>query len=143
VLHRILLLAGFVSILAAEIPPAVMAEDDLEKRSEVALKAAEESISAAAKAYSAGSEVGVFRQHITSAQDLTALSLKSLNDSGKRASRSPKYFKRAELKLRSLLRRMTNLSNEVSVEDRPVVEAAQKSMSDVHEQLLHDIMSKK
>lgn len=141
--HRILLLTIFVSMLGAEIPPAVMAEDDLEKRSEVALKAAEESISAAAKTYSSGGEVDVFRQHIATAKDLTDLSLKSLNDSGKRASKNPKYFKRAELKLRSLLRRMTNLSNEVSVEDRPVVEAAQKSMSDVHEQLLHNIMSKK
>lgn len=142
-LHRILLLAVFVNVLGAEIPSAVMAENDLEKRSEVALKAAEESLSAAAKAYSSGGEVEAFRQHVTTAQDLTALSLKSLKDSGKRASKSPKYFKRAELKLRGLLRRMTNLSNEVSVEDRPVVEAAQKSMSEIHEQILHEIMSKK
>jgi hypothetical protein len=141
--HCILLLAVSASILGTEIPASVMAEDDLEKRSELALKAADESITEAVKAYSSGGDLASFKQHVSAVQELTALSLKSLKDSGKRASRSPKYFKRAELKLRGMLRRMLNLSNEVSVEDRPVVEAAQKSMSDVHDQLLHDIMSKK
>jgi hypothetical protein len=143
VLHRILLLAVSAGLLGAEIPASVMAEDNLEKRSELALKAAEESITEAAKAYASGGDLAIFKQHVADAQELTTLSFKSLNDTGKRASRSPKHFKRAELKIRSLLRRMTSLSNEVSADDRPVVEAAHQSMSAVHEQLLHDIMSKK
>jgi hypothetical protein len=141
--RRIIVLAALGCLSYAEVPPVVLAETDLEKRSELALKVAEESLTAAAKAYSSGPELGTFQQHVADVQELTQLSLKSLTETGKRASRSPKYFKRAELKLRSLLRRMTTLSNDVSVDDRPVVESARKAMSDVHEQLLNDIMSKK
>jgi hypothetical protein len=141
--HRFLILAAAVSFCFADIPPAVMAEPNLEKRSELALNVADSSITAASKAYANPSELAAFEQHIKTVEELTQFSLKSLQDSGKRASKSPKYFKRAELKLRSLLRRISTLSDEVSAEDRPRVEAAKKVMSDVHEQLLHDIMSKR
>lgn len=127
----------------SEIPPVVIAESNLEKRSDLALKAADEAISAASKTYVATGELSSFESHLKSVEDLTRLSLKSLHDSGKRASRSPKYFKRAEMKLRSLLRRMETLTTDVSAEDRPRVEAVKKVMSETHEQILHDIMSKK
>lgn len=142
-MHRFLILAAAASFCFADIPPAVMAEPNLEKRSELALNVADSSITAASKAYANASELAAFEQHIKTVEELTQLSLKSLQDSGKRASKSPKYFKRAELKLRSLLRRISTLSDEVSTEDRPRVEAVKKVMSDVHEQLLHDIMSKR
>lgn len=142
-MYRLLILTAAAALSFADVPPAVMAEPDLEKRSELALKAADDSITAASKAYSEAAEPGVFEQHIKSLEDLTRVSMKSLQDTGKRASKSPKYFKRAELKLRSLLRRVSTLSDEVSVDDRPRVEAARKLLSDVHEQLLHDIMSKR
>ena len=119
-----------------------MAERDLEKRSELALQFADESITAASKAYAEASASSLFEQHIQTVEELTQLSLKSLHDTGKEARKKPKYFKRAELKVRSLLRRLSTLSNEVSAEDRPRVEAAQKIVSEVHEQLLHEIMSK-
>lgn len=125
----------------ADAPPSVMAEPNLEKRSELALKAADESITEASKLYS--TELPAFRQRLADVQELTRLSYKSLQDTGKPASKRPKYFKRAELKLRSLLRRMTTLSDEVSVEDRPLVEATKKVMSEIHEDILHQIMSKR
>ena len=131
------------SLCSAAIPVSVMAESNLEKRSELALNAANEAITGATKAYASASDLNAFEENLTSVEELTRLSLKSLHDSGKRASKSPKYFKRAEMKLRSLLRRMNTLSDEVSVEDRPRVQAAIKLMSETHEQLLHDIMSKR
>jgi hypothetical protein len=141
--YRLLLIIAAATVCIAEIPPSVMAERDLEKRSELALKVADESITAASKAYAAASELTAFQARLNEVEELTRLSLKSLQETGKPASKKPKYFKRAELKLRSLIRRMNTLSDEVSAEDRPRVQAATKVMSEAHEQLLHDIMSKR
>jgi hypothetical protein len=141
-LYRLLIFTAAATLCLANIPPAVMAERDLEKRSELALQFADESITAASKAYAEASASSLFEQHIQTVEELTQLSLKSLHDTGKEARKKPKYFKRAELKVRSLLRRLSTLSNEVSAEDRPRVEAAKKIVSEVHEQLLHEIMSK-
>ena len=142
-MYRLLLIIASATFCIAEIPSSVMAETDLEKRSELALKVADESITAASKAYAAAPESAAFQARLTEVEELTRLSLKSLQDTGKPASKKPKYFKRAELKLRSLIRRMNTLSDEVSAEDRPRVQAATKVMSEAHEQLLHDIMSKR
>jgi hypothetical protein len=141
--HRLLLVYTAAIFSFGEIPNSVLAEPDLEKRSELALKVAEDSITAAAKAYAAAAEPSALQQHLTTVEEMTRLSLKSLQDTGKPASKKPKYFKRAELKIRSLLRRMNTLSDEVSADDRPLVEAAKKVMTETHDQLLHDIMSKR
>ena len=142
-MYRLLIIMAAATCAFADVPASVMAEPDLEKRSELALKVADDLIGAAAKAYADGPELKTFEQHLSAVEELTQVSMKSLQDSGKRASKSPKYFKRAELKLRSLLRRLTTLSNEVSVDDRPRVEAVMKTMSETHEQLLHQIMARK
>jgi len=136
-------LASLAALAFGEIPKSVMAENDLQKRSELALQAADDQITAASKAYSSGSEPKEFQGHLDSIVELTRLSLKSLQESGKRAGRSPKYFKRAELKLRSLLRRLDSLEKDVLSEDRPPVEKVKNLVSETHEQILQDIMSKR
>ena len=134
----------FVALTAsAEVPSAVLAELDLQKRSEVALQEADEQISAAVQAYSKGPDLRTFEQHVVNTGELVELSLKSLQDSGKRASRSPKYFKRAELKLRALLRRLDTLEKEVSMDDRAAVEKVKTLVSNSHDQILDDIMAKR
>ena len=143
-MHRFLLLILAAAALAfGDVPATVLAEPNLEKRSELALKAADDTISQASQAYASTGELAAFHGHLATLEELTRLSLKSLHDTGKRASKSPKYFKRAELKLRSLLRRMETLATQVSAEDRPKVDAVTKVMTETHEQLLHDIMSKR
>lgn len=142
-MHRLFIFPILAALAFGEIPASVTAELDLEKRSELALKAAETSITDASKAYNSEGDIGALQMHLTTVEELTRLSLKSLQDTGKPASKRPKFFKRAELKLRSLIRRMDTLATDVSAEDRPRVEAVKKVMSDTHEQLLHDIMSKK
>lgn len=134
----------FIALTAlAEVPSAVLAELDLQKRSEVALQEADEQISAAVQAYSKGPDLRTFEQHVVNTGELVELSLKSLQDSGKRASRSPKYFKRAELKLRALLRRLDTLEKEVSMDDRAAVEKVKTLVSNSHDQILDDIMAKR
>jgi hypothetical protein len=141
--YRFLLWACLVALVFGEIPRSVMAEADLEKRSELALKEADAQISAASKAYTEGKDPKAFEFHVDSVGELAQLSLKSLQDSGKNARKSPKYFKRAEMKLRSMLRRLDALEKDVLVDDRPPVEKVKTLVSGVHEQILHDIMSRR
>ena len=51
--------------------------------------------------------------------------------------------KHAELKISALMRRLDGLRDEVGFEFRPRVEAVMKRLSDVHDQLISDIMSRK
>ena len=130
-----------VLAVAAEFP-SVMAESNLEKRSELALAEAESAIASAKQAYDQ-QKTDDFRARVADVEQLAELSYKSLQDTGKRARRSPKYFKRAEMRLRTILRRLAGLSADVSVDDRPLVESARARVNGVHEQLLHDIMTNK
>ena len=126
-----------------EIPESVMAQQNLEKRSELALKAADERITAAVEAYSGEVSLEKFQTSLKEAAELTEFGFQSLQDSGKRARKSPKYFKRAELKLRSILRRLDTMEGQVSAEDRPAVKDLRKLVSERRDQILHDIMSKR
>jgi hypothetical protein len=140
-LISMLLLGGF-ACTAEDDFPAVMAEPNLEKRSELALKEADKTISAAKVAYEQ-QKMSEFRERLTDTEELVQLSYKSLQDTGKRARRNPKWFKRAEMNMRGLMRRLDSLSNDVGLEDREAVIAVRKSVGDVHETVLHDIMTKK
>jgi hypothetical protein len=97
---------------------AVKAEANPERRSELALAYAGEVLTRLrpeleTKTWAAvAPEVEEFR----AAVDLSVASLKA---TGKDARRSPKYFKRAELKLRELSRRLKGLQVLLGVEDRP------------------------
>ena len=122
--------------------PTVMAEQNLEKRSELALKEADARITAAKLAYD-DQKMQEFRSQIAQSQELVELSYKSLVDTGKRARKSPKYFKRAEKNIRALMRRLDSLALEVGLENREVVTAAHKEMNVVHDNIVHDIMTKK
>jgi hypothetical protein len=141
--YRFVLFAMLTAVGFGEIPGSVLAEQDLQKRSDLALQEADEEISAASKAYSPGGVTKDFERHLAAAGELAQLSLKSLQDSGKRARKQPKYFKRAELKLRGLVRRLDTLEKDVLVDDRPPVAKAKSLFTEVHEQILLDIMSKK
>jgi hypothetical protein len=121
---------------------AVKAERDAEKRSELALEHAEEELAAAKKAYQANDFEG-FRKSVEEVAQLVDLSQDSLDSTGKRARRKPKYFKRAEQKLLLLLRRIDSLEKDVALQDRDLVSSVRKRVSATHDQILIDIMTKK
>ena len=122
--------------------PGVMAEPNLEKRSDLALLEADRAITVAKKSYEERN-VQDFKARVGEAGELVDLSYKSLQDSGKRARRNPKYFKRAEHGIRALMRRLDTLAAEVALEDRGFVIAAHKQLSEVHDDVVDDIMTKK
>jgi len=120
---------------------AIKAEPDLNHRSELALMNADEKIDAARQAYQAGDEAAV-QAAIQEVSDSVALCYSALEQTHE-APRKSKYYKRAELKVSALMRRLSGFRDEVSFEYREQVEAALKRLSDIHDELLSDIMSRK
>jgi hypothetical protein len=68
---------------------------------------------------------------------------KLLKESGKSGRKSPKYFKRAELRTRDIARKLDEFSRGASVDDRERVERVRARVLAVHDQLLADIMGTK
>ena len=121
---------------------AVKAEPNLEKRSERALENADAVMKTMREHY----QTGEWKQVLAALDEIRGsveLAWESLQQTGKHARRSPKYFKRAEMKTRELGRRLDDFSKQVSVDDREAVEKVAQRVQEVHEELLLAIMSKK
>jgi hypothetical protein len=121
---------------------AIKLEPNLERRSERALDNAAAAMDTARDASSAGESEKV-KAAVEELRDSVDLAYQSLVDSGKSARRSPKFFKRAELKTRELMRRLEGLAQAVDAEDRVFVVSVRDRVSQVHDNLIQDIMQKK
>ena len=120
---------------------AVKSEPDLNRRSEMALANAEEKLDAARQAYMAGNDAAEAAavQEIGESVELCYQSLEQTHG----APRKSRYYKRAELKVSELMRHLSGFRDEVSYDFRPKVDVVLKKISDIHDQLLSDIMSRK
>ena len=127
--------------LAADLAQ-VRAEPNLEKRSRAALELAERSLKASRQAYAAGDmqQAAALLDEMEQSVDLAEASLKR---TGKDPIKSPKHFKYAEIKTVDLLRKIEAYSQDMSVLDRPMVEKAKEKVQEVHDRLLHGIMTGK
>jgi hypothetical protein len=140
-ISALLILLAFNDTLAFADLAALKDEPNLNRRSELALVNADEKIDAARQAYQAGNESAQVAA-IQEVADSVALSYASLEQTHG-APRKSRYYKRAELKVSALMRRLSGFRDEVSFDFRPSVEVALKKLSDIHDELLSDIMSKK
>ena len=107
---------------------AVKAEPNLEKRSEKALAYAGEVVTGM-RASLDTSDFEKIQAQLREFSAAVELSLDSLKATGKNARKSPKYFKRAETKLRELQRRLETLRQDMSVDDRPVLDGVTADLS--------------
>lgn len=119
---------------------AIRQEPNLERRSELALANASAAMDAARDA---SGDTAKMKAALAELRESVDLAYQSLVDSGKSARRSPKFFKRAELKTRELMRRLEGLAQAVDVDDRVFVESVRDRVSKVHDDLIQDIMQKK
>lgn len=120
---------------------ALKSEPDLDRRSELALANSDREIDIARKAYSDGDDkaVDAALQEIQESVDISYDALEHTN----KAPRKSKYYKSAELKVRALIRRLNSFRDEVSFDTRQHVDKVIKRLSDVHDELIESIMSKK
>lgn len=121
---------------------ALKSDPNLEKRSDKALQYAALDVDEARDSYNAG-KVREAKQALQEVREAVDFSYESLKETGKDPRKHSKYFKRAEVKLRELLRRLHGLSDEWSVVDRPAFEPVVTRLQEVHDELLTGIMGKK
>lgn len=127
-------------MMAADLA-SVKLETDPQRRSELALANADRNIDVAREAYQAG-DLGKMKAALNEVEESVNLSAESLEQTHKHA-RNNKYYKRAELKVRALSRRLASFRDEVAVDDRKQVEEVHQRLQQVHDKLISDIMSKK
>lgn len=120
---------------------ALKSEPDLDRRSELALVNGDHAIDSARKALNDGDDkaVDAALDEVRQSVDLSYDALAHTNQ----APRKSKYYKSAELKVRALIRRLNSFRDEVSFDARQHVDQVIKRLSDVHDELLEGIMSKK
>lgn len=136
----------WIALLAAQLYAldlgAIKKEPNLERRSDLALQYASSALDTARDAYAAGDvdKTGAAIEEVGSSVDLA---YDSLEQTGKDPRRSPKFFKRAEMSTRQLLRRLDGMIESMSVVDRMAAEKVRGRVADIHENLLKGIMKKK
>ena len=129
------------SCLAVDLE-AVKAEPNLERRSMKALELADASITAAREAFNKN-EIKTALAALSNVTAGVEASQEALKATGKNPRRDPKHFKRAEMKIREMLRRLKNLEADLSVEDRPALVEVESKLQQVHDELIAGIMGKK
>lgn len=136
-----LLLLAFLAAAPPDLN-SIRKEPKFEKRADLAIDFGERLAGQLSKMYDTAewSEVQKRLEEIAQAAEL---SLAALRDSGKNARRSPKHFKRSELKSRSILRRLESFHTQVNFDDRAPVVAVIARVRKVQEALLHEIMGVK
>lgn len=140
----LLLVAG---IVIGGVPPpadlnAVRAEHDPEKRYWLALEFGNEQITQARHAYSEG-KPELVQAALQKVEESVQICDEALRGTGKDPSKKSKHFKKAELKIREILRRLKGLEEEVDVEQRDVVTATKQKVQALHDELLLDIVGRR
>jgi hypothetical protein len=117
-------------------------EPNLEKRSQLALENATVAYKAARSAYEKGENERV-ASLLAEVQESVELAQTSLTQTGKNPRRSPKWFKRAEIETRELLKRLDAFEHEMGFNDRPMLEKVKARVLKIHDDLLVGLMEGK
>ncbi len=133
---------AFLFLLLSFDLSSVKNEPNLEHRSELALTNANTALDAAREAYGAGNADKVSME-LAEVSESVDVAYDALSATGKDPRKSPRYFKKAELSIRMLLRRLEGVSQSFSVDDRVKIDAIHDHVSEVHDNLVQGIKSKK
>jgi hypothetical protein len=120
----------------------VRTEPDARKRYQKALDYASAQIDEARKAYQSGAMAG-FRTALGEVRAGAELCDETLRAPGRNSARNLGQFKKAEIRLREILRRLEQLSSDSAVEDRKPIEQVREPVQRIQNQLLVDITSRR
>lgn len=142
-MHLVLIALSFftANLWAADLA-SIQQEPSLERRSQLAMDYASAALDAARGAYQS-SDLEKTKTSLSEVGDAVDLAYGSLQQTGKEARRDPKFFKRAELATRQLLRRIEGMAESMNFEDRGFAEKIRDRVAAIHDDLLQGIMSKK
>jgi hypothetical protein len=119
-----------------------MAEVNLEKRSQLAMDNAVTAYKDARAAYDKG-DMDAVAVSVKEIEESVDLAWQALTKTGKDPRKSPKWFKKAEIETRDLLRRLDAFEQEMSFSDRPLLDQAKAKVTQVHDDLLVGLMEGK
>jgi hypothetical protein len=119
-----------------------LAEPNLEKRSQLALENARTAYKAARAAYEKGDN-GQAAAAIQEIEESVELAYTSLTQTGKDPRKSPKYFKKAEIETRELMKHIDAFENSMSFSDRAMLEKVKPKVQQAHDDLLVGLMEGK
>jgi len=71
------------------------------------------------------------------------LAYDSLKSTGKDPRKSPKWFKRAEIETRNLIKKIDTLQRDMDFQDRPMLDKLKARLQQVHDDLLLGLMEGK
>ncbi len=126
------------SAARADLAP-VKAIGDPNKRAESAVDHANQELDAARQAWDAGNWEGA-QSALSELRESAELADASLKQSSGRP-RNNKHYKRVELRLRDLIRRLDGFRNDVDYEHREEVGKTETRVQEVHDQVLAAIMA--
>ncbi len=118
------------------------AEPNLEKRSKLALDNAVVALKAARDAYKAGDSQKAAAD-VAEVEESVEYAYQSLMQTGKNPRRSPKWFKRAEIETRNLVRSLEDFQQEMGYNDRSMLDKPKAKVQQVHDDLLTGLMEGK
>lgn len=143
---RILWTAVALGLVVAAALPAglkeVLAEPNLDKRSKLALENAGAAYQAARSAYVSGDNKGATAD-LHEVQESVEVAYAALQATGKDPRKRPKWFKKAEMDTRDLLRRLESFQQSMSFYDRASVDPVKAKVQQVHDELLMGLMEGK
>ncbi len=116
-----------------------LAEPNLEKRSGLALENARAAYQSGRTAYEAGDQEKVMAA-MAEVEESVMLTHQSLNATGKNPRKSPKWFKKAEIETRELIRRLQSFQHQMDFEERPSMDKLILAVQQVHDELLVGLM---
>jgi hypothetical protein len=122
---------------------AAKSEPNLERRAEKALDNAAQAFQSAQKTYLVKGDVKETDSLLEEVRISIDLAYESLRQTGKNPSRSPKHFKKAEIRTRVLLRRMRDFRDQMSALDRDELDRVRAGVQKIHDDLLSEIMGQK
>jgi phosphate uptake regulator len=120
----------------------VMAERNLERRSDRALRHAHNVMDRMRETYRSGD----WKQVLASLDEIleaVKVARTSLDETGRNPRRNPKYFKRAEQRTRDLIKRVDGFAAEVNFQEREVVHRLHEQLQKYHDQFLNDVMGRR
>jgi hypothetical protein len=132
-----LLLAGSVTLCPGQsFLTDLKSEHDPGKRSELALDYADEALTSAKAQYAKGE----IHQGDALLDQMTAALQECANSLG--TAHKAKYYKKAEMKVAYLQRRMQALLDDLSIQERGWAEYTNRKIDEIHDKLLDGVMRK-
>ena len=136
-----LLFLSLVLLFAPDLAE-VRNEPNPERRAELALDNANAAIDRA-RDFGKSADYEKLHQQVIEVRESVELCQESLEAAGKDPRKNVRQFKKIEMRIHHLTRRMKGFADEVSIEDKPAVEKVANRLDEINDEIVGDMFGKK